>query len=97
MINRKTEEASFSGGKEGMKVSNVQFDNAATYAATGEEGKQEHRFLTVHEVAALLQAPVSWVYAPLRSRCADRLSGFRLEKHCRFHEYEIIAWVECHQ
>ena len=41
-----------------MKASSIEFDNAAANAATGEKGRYDHRFLTVHEVAALLQVPV---------------------------------------
>jgi excisionase family DNA binding protein len=77
-----------------MKASSGEFDNAATNAATGEKGRQEHRFLTVHEVAALLQVPVSWVYGRMRKRSRERLPGYRLGKYWRFRENEILAWVE---
>src|SRR5216683_2797817 len=41
---------------------------ALRHAATGGESRGESHFLTVHEVAALLQVPVSWVYGRMRKR-----------------------------
>jgi excisionase family DNA binding protein len=76
-----------------MRPDGAPFNSAATNAATGEEEKQGHRFLTVHEVAALLQVPVSWVYAHMRKRSRDRLPGYRLGKYWRFSEDELLAWV----
>jgi len=61
-----------------MKGTDFQIDNGATYAATGEEGKYGPRFLTVHEVAKLLQVPVSWVYGRLRERSTEPLPGYRV-------------------
>ncbi len=66
-----------------MTARNVQFVNAATNAATGEEEDAEHRFLTVHEVAKLLQVPVSWVYGRLRERSTEPLPGYRVGKYWR--------------
>jgi len=66
---------------------------ALQYAATGEKRSAESRLLTVHEVAELLQVPVSWVYGRVRKRCAERLPGFRLGKYWRFSEREVLAWV----
>jgi len=80
-----------------MKTSNVQFDNGAINAATGEEENSDHQFLTVHEVAKLLQVPVSWVYGHLRERSSQPLPGYRVGKYWRFREQEIIAWVQCHK
>jgi excisionase family DNA binding protein len=77
-----------------MKASSVQFDNAATNAATGENGRYDQRFLTVHEVAALLQVPVSWVYGHMRKRSRERLPGYRIGKYWRFSEEEILGWVK---
>ena len=71
--------------------------NAATSAATGEKGNEEHRFLTVPEVATLLQVPVSWVYGRLRERSTEPLPGYRVGKYWRFRAPEIIAWVESHK
>ncbi len=47
--------------------------NAATDAATGEKGNGEGKFLTVHELGAFLQVPVSWVYGRLRERSTETL------------------------
>lgn len=67
--------------------------NAAHCAATGEKRKGENYLLTVHEVAELLQVPVSWVYGRMRKRATERLPGFRLGKYWRFSEREVLAWV----
>jgi excisionase family DNA binding protein len=77
-----------------MKAGGGEFDAAATNVATGEIGGHEHRLLTVHEVAALLQVPVSWVYGRTRKRSRQRLPGYRLGKYWRFRENEVLAWVE---
>jgi excisionase family DNA binding protein len=77
-----------------MKAGSVQLDNAAANAATGEKNRCDHRFLTVNEVAALLQVPVSWVYGHMRKRSRERLPGYRVGKYWRFSEDEILAWVK---
>lgn len=77
-----------------MKTGSGEFDAAATNAATGEIGRHGRRLLTVHEVAALLQVPVSWVYGRMRKRSRERLPGYRLGKYWRFRENEVLAWVE---
>jgi excisionase family DNA binding protein len=79
-----------------MTASSTQIDDAATNAATGEKRRQDHRLLTVQEVAALLQVHVSWVYGHTRKRSRGRLPGYRLGKYWRFSEDEILAWVKCH-
>lgn len=66
--------------------------NAAHCAATGRRSG-ECSLLTVHEVAELLQVPVSWVYGRIRKRATERLPGFRLGKYWRFSEREVLAWV----
>ena len=50
--------------------------------------------LNVHEVAELLQVPVSWVYERVRKRSLERLPGYRLGKYWRFREADIQAWIE---
>jgi excisionase family DNA binding protein len=64
-------------------------------AATGRDARDE-RHLNVHEVAELLQVPVSWVYGRMRRRSLERLPGYRLGKYWRFRRDEVLAWVECH-
>jgi excisionase family DNA binding protein len=49
--------------------------------------------LTVQQVAALLQVPVSWVYGRLRKRPLERLPGYRLGKYWRFDKEEVLSWV----
>ncbi|HWO37890.1 MAG TPA: helix-turn-helix domain-containing protein, partial [Candidatus Acidoferrum sp.] len=67
---------------------------APQHAATGGDRGGESHLLTVHEVARLLQVPVSWVYGRMRKRSRDRLPGYRLGKYWRFSEDEILAWVK---
>lgn len=64
--------------------------------ATGRDSRDERHLLNVHEVADLLQVPVSWVYGRMRKRSLERLPGYRLGKYWRFRKDEILAWVECH-
>jgi excisionase family DNA binding protein len=61
--------------------------------ATGTEAKNQKHLLTIHEVAELLQVPVSWVYEHTRRRCTDRIPGFRLGKYWRFTEEDLTAWL----
>ncbi len=69
-------------------------NNAAQIAATeGEESHGKH-LLTVHEVADLLQVPVSWVYGRTRKRSLERIPSYRLGKYWRFRQDEVLAWVE---
>ena len=68
--------------------------HAAPQEAATVEGRREgSRLLTIHEVAELLQVPVSWVYGRVRKRCTERLPGFRLGKYWRFSKREVLAWV----
>ena len=70
---------------------------ASQHAATGGEERDERHLLTVHEVAELLQVPVSWVYGRMRKRSIERLPGYRLGKYWRFREDEVLAWIACHR
>src|SRR5215472_10991349 len=63
-------------------------------AATGGEGMDESRLLTVPEVAELLRVPVSWVYGRTRKRSLERLPGYRLGKYWRFNQADVLAWIE---
>jgi len=69
-------------------------NHAAHIAATGGEGGHGKRLLTVHEVADLLQVPVSWVYGRTRKRSVGRLPGYRIGKYWRFREVEILEWLK---
>jgi len=69
-------------------------NNAAHSAATAEKERHEGHLLTVHEVANLLQVPVSWVYGRTRKRSFERLPGYRLGKYWRFRQEEVLAWIE---
>ncbi len=70
---------------------------AALHAATVGEPDNQTRLLTVHEVADLLQVPVSWVYGRTRKRSAERLPGYRLGKYWRFEKAEVLDWVARHK
>jgi excisionase family DNA binding protein len=50
--------------------------------------------LSIEEVAALLNVPVSWVYERTRRRGIHRLPGFRLGKYWRFSQTEVVAWLQ---
>lgn len=67
--------------------------NGATRGDTLEEGQ----LLTVQEVAALLNVPVTWVYGRTRKRSSERLPSYRLGKYWRFREHEILEWVAQHR
>jgi excisionase family DNA binding protein len=69
-------------------------DAASPHTATGDGRQDEGRLLTVHEVAALLQVPTSWVYARTRKRSAEHLPGYRLGKYWRFRREDIFAWID---
>jgi excisionase family DNA binding protein len=76
-----------------MKPRDMQFLDAPTKVATGDGENDHNRFLTVHEVATMLQVPVSWVYGRLRDRSSEPLPAYRVGKYWRFREQEIVAWV----
>ncbi len=61
------------------------------------DGRDGRHLLDVHEVAELLQVPVSWVYGRVRKRSSKRLPGYRLGKYWRFRKDEVLAWVDCHR
>jgi excisionase family DNA binding protein len=63
-------------------------------AARTEAAREEGHLLTVHEVAEMLQVPVSWVYGRMRKRSVERLPGYRLGKYWRFRQTEVLAWIE---
>lgn len=63
-------------------------------AAPAGKGQGPDSLLTVNQVAELLQVDPSWVYGRTRSRCANRLPGFRLGKYWRYRRSEVLAWIE---
>lgn len=50
--------------------------------------------LTIQDVAALLQVPVTWVYDRMRRSARERIPGLKLGKYWRFRKSEVLAWVE---
>jgi excisionase family DNA binding protein len=79
---------------ESSENSSFSSPNNAARTTVTEAGKEESHLLTVHEVATMLQVPVSWVYGRMRKRSVDRLPGYRLGKYWRFREAEVLAWIE---
>jgi len=80
-----------------LKGSEKPLQDVSQNEATGRDSRDELHLLNVHEVADLLQVPVSWVYGRMRKRSLERLPGYRLGKYWRFRKDEILAWVECHR
>jgi excisionase family DNA binding protein len=76
---------------------NNPLQSASQRAATEGEGKDEGQFLTVHEVAELLQVRASWVYGRMRKRPSEQLPAYRVGKYWRFRKEEILTWVKCHK
>jgi len=76
-----------------MKTDSIQFDNAATNAATVGQKTQDERLLTVQDVANLLQVPISWVYQRTRRRGGDQLPHVKLGKYLRFEEAVVVDFV----
>jgi excisionase family DNA binding protein len=68
--------------------------SVSRHAATGGDRGDERHLLNVHEVAELLQVPVSWVYERVRKRSLERFPGYRLGKYWRFREADIQEWIE---
>jgi excisionase family DNA binding protein len=68
--------------------------NNAPHTIVAESGREEGRLLNVHEVAEMLQVPVSWVYGRMRKRSVERLPGYRLGKYWRFRQAEVLAWIQ---
>ena len=50
--------------------------------------------LTVREVAAMLQVPVSWIYERTRRKGADQLPFIKLGKYLRFRSADIEQYLE---
>jgi hypothetical protein len=67
---------------------------ASQSAATVEERGGECTLLTVHEVADLLQVPVSWVYERTRRHGAEQLPHFKLGKYLRFEARTLVEFIQ---
>ena len=53
------------------------------------------KYLTIDQVAKILQVPKSWVYEKTRKRHSDKnpIPCYLLGRHIRFIESEIDGWV----
>jgi excisionase family DNA binding protein len=67
---------------------------ASQCAATAEERRGESNLLTVHEVAELLQVPVSWVYERTRRHGPEQLPHFKIGKYLRFEERTLVEFIQ---
>ena len=72
-------------------------DTATADQLSAAHKRDQNRLLGVHEVAQLLQVPVSWVYGRMRRKSSEQLPAYRIGKYWRFREEEIMAWVQCHK
>lgn len=63
-------------------------------ATTVAEIRGEGSLLTVHEVAALLQVPVSWVYERTRRHGPGQLPHFKIGKYLRFEEHAMLDFIQ---
>jgi excisionase family DNA binding protein len=67
---------------------------ASQSAATVAEGQRGRNLLTVHEVADLLQVPVSWVYERTRKHGPEQLPHFKMGKYLRFEERALLDFIQ---
>ena len=77
----------------------MQFDVSAQNQSCPGDGKPQESLdtetlLTVHEVAALLKVPVSWVYEHTRQGCDDPLPAVKVGKYLRFFRRDIYDHLE---
>jgi predicted DNA-binding transcriptional regulator AlpA len=56
------------------------------------------KLLTVQDLAAWLQKPVSWIYRHTTESCPPekRLPAVRLDRGLRFQRHEIQRWLDAH-
>ena len=73
-----------------MKKQDVNKQRKTIITFTQQRRKDVPKLLTVDEVAALLQVPVSWVYGRTRD---NTIPTVRVGKYVRFNKSEILAWV----
>ena len=53
-----------------------------------------HELLTVHDVAAMLHVPVSWVYEHTRRGAADALPVVKIGKYLRFRPADLLDYID---
>jgi predicted DNA-binding transcriptional regulator AlpA len=84
---------SFQNGAPGTNMPDP-YRAASLSAATAEERRGERNLLTVHEVAELLQVPVSWVYERTRRHGPEQLPHFKIGKYLRFEERILVEFIQ---
>jgi excisionase family DNA binding protein len=55
---------------------------------------EQSTLLTVHEVAAILKVPVSWVYEHTRGNRQEKLPHVKVGKYLRFFDTEIANYLQ---
>ena len=55
---------------------------------------EQSTLLTVHEVAAILKVPVSWVYEHTRGNSHEKLPHVKIGKYLRFFDTEIANYLQ---
>lgn len=71
---------------------NLPDENRTNGTTVGRE-REQGQLLTVHEVANLLNVPVSWVYERTRRRGSGQLPHLRLGKYLRFEESTVTEFI----
>lgn len=59
--------------------------------------QSEEPLLTIEELAAILQVPVSWVYSRTRRRGPGTIPCVRLGKYIRLRLSEVLAWAKAQE
>ncbi len=62
--------------------------------ASSNDTSASHELLTVHDVAAMLQVPVSWVYEHTRRGSPDVLPVLKVGKYVRFRRADVLSYLE---
>jgi hypothetical protein len=62
--------------------------------ATVDVTRGERNLLTVHQVAGLLQVPVSWVYERTRRHGPEQMPHFKIGKYLRFEERALLDFIQ---
>lgn len=61
---------------------------------TPDDLDDDEELLTVHEAAAWLKVPASWIYDHTRHSATDRLPALRLGKYVRFRRADLRAYIK---
>lgn len=76
-----------------MAIPSLMEDSRVTRLLAPEGSSEAEPLMTVHEVAALLRVPISWVYERTRRRGNERLPHIKMGKYLRFRTVEIQHYL----